>query len=123
MWEVSHFSLITIIGFDDGGSKNTLETSEAVDTRSDSKTPALVYDVTFVTPRSVELVRGMLPTALTPLCEERFIWPKQIALTCPVIEPFESFAKSKAFHIFSSTYAEQKIRFVVIFRPRFFRKF
>ncbi len=57
------------------------------------------------------------------LRKERFIWSKQAALACPVIEPFESFAKTKAFHIVSSTYAEQKIRFVVIFRPRFFRKF
>ena len=40
------------------------------------------------------------------LCEERFVWSKQVALACPVIKPFESFAKSKAFHIFSSTYAE-----------------
>ena len=41
-----------------------------------------------------------------PLCEERFVWSKQVAPACPVIEPFESFAKTKTFHIFSSTYAE-----------------
>ena len=42
---------------------------------------------------------------LERLCEERFVWSKQVALAGPVIEPFESFAKSEAFHIFSSTYA------------------
>ena len=41
-----------------------------------------------------------------PLCEERFIWLKQVVLACPVIEPCESFAKIKVFHIFSSTYTK-----------------
>ncbi len=55
--------------------------------------------------------------------EKRFIRFKQVALACPIIEPFDSFDKTKAFHIFSNTHAEQKIRFAVIFRPRVFRKF
>jgi len=38
-----------------------------------------------------------------PLCEERFIRLKQVALACPVIEPCEPFAKTKVFHIFNST--------------------
>jgi hypothetical protein len=40
------------------------------------------------------------------LCEERFVWSKQVAVACPVIEPLESLAKTKVFHIFGSTYAE-----------------
>jgi hypothetical protein len=44
-------------------------------------------------------------------------------LACPVIEPFKSFVEAKVLHIFSNTYAEQKIRFVLICRPRFSRKF
>jgi hypothetical protein len=38
-----------------------------------------------------------------PLCEQRFIRLKQVALACPVIEACESFAETKVFHIFSST--------------------
>ena len=40
------------------------------------------------------------------LCEEGFIRFKQVMLACPVIQPFESFEKTQALHIFSSTYAE-----------------
>jgi hypothetical protein len=50
---------------------------------------------------------GIPTTNLAALfCKERFIRFEQVALACPVIEPFESLEKSKVFHIFSNTYAE-----------------
>lgn len=50
---------------------------------------------------------GIPPTNLAVLlCKERFIRFKQVALACPVIEPFEPFEKTQALHIFSNTYAE-----------------